>query len=148
MDSPMLRMLKSQNPDKEYPSNIGLKWFEDEETILLEELNKNTDIEIIAQNHNRTIGGINSRRKEIAYKMYLKNISIEEIIEKTKLDEECIKQTIDKRKNYNSKKITETKNPISLESEIAEMKNEIKELKNTIKEMVEMMKAVYDFEDT
>jgi hypothetical protein len=155
MDSPMLKMLKSQNPDKEYPSNIGLKWFEDEETILLEELNKNTDIEIIAQNHNRTIGGINSRRKEIAYKMYLKNISIEEIIEKTKLDEECIKQTIDKRKNYNSTKITETKKPISLESEIIEMKNEIiemkneiKELKNTIKEMVEMMKAVYDFEDT
>ena len=148
MDSPMLKMLKSQNPDKEYPSNIGLTWFEDEETILLEELNKNTDIEIIAQNHNRTIGGINSRRKVIAYKMYLKNISIEEIIEKTKLDEECIKQTIDKRKNYNSTKITEIKKPISLESEIIEMKNEIKELKNTIKEMVEMMKAVYDFEET
>ena len=148
MDSPMLKMLKSQNPDKEYPSNIGLKWFEDEETILLEELKKNTDIEIIAQNHNRTIGGINSRRKEIAYKMYLKNISIEEIIEKTKLDEECIKQTIDKRKNYNSNKITETKKPISLETEIAEIKNDIKELKNTIKEMIEMMKAVYEFEDT
>jgi hypothetical protein len=144
----MLKMLKSQNPDKEYPSNIGLKWFEDEETILLEELKKNTDIEIIAQNHNRTIGGINSRRKEIAYKMYLKNISIEEIIEKTKLDEECIKQTIDKRKNYNSNKITETKKPISLETEIAEIKNDIKELKNTIKEMIEMMKAVYEFEDT
>ena len=140
----MLKMLKSQNPDKEYPSNIGLTWFEDEETILLEELNKNTDIEIIAQNHNRTIGGINSRRKVIAYKMYLKNISIEEIIEKTKLDEECIKQTIYKRKNYNSTKITEIKKPISLESEIIEMKNDIKELKNTIKEMVEMMKAVYD----
>jgi hypothetical protein len=41
MDSPMLKMLKSQNPDKEYPSNICLKWFEDEETILLEELKKN-----------------------------------------------------------------------------------------------------------
>jgi hypothetical protein len=77
MDSPML---KSQNPDKEYPSNIGVKWFEDEETILLEELNKNMDIEIIAQNHNRTIGGINSRRREIANKMYLKNISIYNII--------------------------------------------------------------------
>jgi hypothetical protein len=143
----MLKMLKLQNPDKEYPSNIGLKWFEDEETILLQELNKNIDIETIAQNHNRTIGGINTRRKEIAYKMYLKNISMEEIMEKTKLDEGCITQTIDKRKKYNSKNMTETKNPISLESEITEMKNDIKELKNTIKELVEMMKAVYDFED-
>jgi hypothetical protein len=80
--------------------------------------------------------------------MYLKNISIEEIIEKTKFDEECIKQIIDKRKNYNSKKITYTKKPISLESEIAEMKNDIKELKITIQKIVEMLKLVYDFEDT
>ena len=145
MDSPMLKMLKIQNPDKEYHSNIGLKWFEDEEAILLEELNKNIDIEIISQNHNRTVGGINSRRRENAYKMYLKNIYMEEIIEKTKLDVETINQTIDKRKNYNFKKMTESKNTISLESEIAEMKNDIKELKNTIKELVERINAVYDF---
>ena len=145
MDSPMLKMLKMQNQDKEYLSNVGLKWFEDEEAILLGELNKNIDIEIISQNHNRTVEGINSRRREIAYKMYLKNISIEEIIEKTKLDVETINQTIDKRKNYNLKKMTESKNTISLESEIAEMKNDIKELKNTIKELVERINAVYDF---
>ena len=145
MDSPMLKMLKSQNPDKEYPSNVGLKWFEDEETRLLEELNKNMDIEAIAQNHNRTVGAINSRRKEIAYKMFLKNDSIEEIIEKTKLDEESIKQTIDKRKNNNPKK-TETKKPVSLENEIAEMKTDIKELKSTIKDLIEIMKALYVFE--
>lgn len=147
MDSPMLKMLKSQNPGKEYPSNVGLKWFDDEETLLLEELNKNIDIATIAQNHNRTIGGINSRLKEIAYRMFLKNISIEEIIEKTKLDEECIQQTIDKRKNSNSKKIIETKKPFSVENEIAEMKNEIKELKNIIKEFVEIVKSLYEFED-
>lgn len=147
MDSPMLKMLKSQNPDKEYPSNIGLKWFEDEETILLEELSKNIDIETIAQNHTRTTGGINARRRQIAYNMYLKNISIEEIMEKTKLDEECMKQIINKIKNYNPKKTTETKTIILLEREITEMKNDIKELKNTIKELVEMMKAVYEFED-
>jgi hypothetical protein len=141
----MLKMLKSQNPDKEYPSNIGLKWFEDEDALLLEELNKNTDIETIAQNHSRTIGGINTRRREIAYKMYLKNISIEEIMEKTKLDADTINQIIDKRKNYNLKKITESKNTISLESEISKMKNDIKELKNTIKELVESINAVYDF---
>ena len=147
MDSPMLQRLKMQNPDKEYPSNIGLTWFEDEENILLEELNKNIDIETISQNHKRTIGGINARRREIAYKMYLKNISIEEITEKTKLDAETINQTIDNRKNYNSKKMSKTKNTKSLECEVAEMKNDIKEIKNTIKELFEMMKAVYEFED-
>lgn len=154
MDSPMLKMLKSQNPDKEYPSNIGLPWFEDEEAILLEELNKNIDIETIAQKHNRTIGGINSRLRQIVYKMYLKKISIEEIIKQTKLDAESINQIVDKRKNYNSKKITELKNTNSIESEIADLKNDINELKNDIRELknitkglVEMMKAVYEFED-
>ena len=142
MDSPMLQRLKMENPDKEYPSNsnIGLTWFEDEETILLEELNKNIDIETISQYHKRTIGGINARRREIAYKMYLKNISIEEITKKTKLDAETINQTIDNRKNARQRHF-------SLENELVEMKNDIKEIKNTIKELFEMMKAVYEFED-
>ena len=145
MDSPMLQRLKMENPDKEYPSNsnIGLTWFEDEDTILLEELNKNIDIETISQNHKRTIGGINARRREIAYKMYLKNISIEEITEKTKLDTETINQTIHNRKNARQR----LKRHFFLESEVAEMKNDIKEIKNTIKELAEMMKAVYEFED-
>jgi len=144
MSSSMLKMLKLQNPDKEYPSNLGLKWLPDEETMLLEELNENIDINTIAKNHSRTVGGINARRREIAYRLYLKNISMEEIIEKTKLDEECIKQTIDK-KTCNSKKTIDK--VASLESDIVQMKNEIKELKNTVSELVEMLKAVYEFED-
>ena len=149
MQSPMLKMLKSQNPDKEYPSNTGQKWTDEEEKILLEELNKNIDIELIATMHNRTTGGIYARRKEIAYKLHSNNISMEEIIMKTKLDEYQIIETIKTRQN-NPKKcktITETKTLFSIESEIYEMKNDIKELKNTIKELVEMMKAVYEFED-
>ena len=109
MDSPMLKMLKLQNPDKEYPSNMGLKWFEDEEALLLEELKQNIDIETIAQNHNRTKGGINARRREIAYRMYLKNMSIEEIMEQTKLDDECMNQIRfeNQIKNYYQTKIFE-----------------------------------------
>ena len=29
----MLKMLKSQNPDKDYPSNTGQKWTDEEETL-------------------------------------------------------------------------------------------------------------------
>ena len=149
MESSMLKMLKSQNPDKEYPSNTGQKWTDEEETLLLEELSKNTDIQAIAQCHNRTTGGINARRREIAYKLYSNNISMEEIILKTKLNEHQIIETI-KRRQTNVKKcksVTEIKKPFSIESKIDEMKNDIKELKNTINEIVEMMKAVYKFED-
>jgi hypothetical protein len=151
-------MVRISNKDIEYPSNMGQKWSDDEEILLLEELNNNIDIEIIAQKHNRTIGGINSRRREIAYKMYLKNVSIEEIIRQTKLDNNYIEETIKKRQNNNSNKIKtkETDNAfisinkkdyIELQNDVKNMKNDIKQIKNTLGELVEMMKAVYEFED-
>lgn len=152
-------MVRISNEDKEYPSNMGQKWNDEEEALLLQELNDNIDIEIIAQKHNRTIGGINSRRREIAYKMYLKNVSINEIIRQTKLDNNSIEETINKRQNNNSKKIKTkevdnvfisiNKNDyIELQNDVKIMKNDIKQIKNTLGELVEMMKAVYEFEDT
>jgi hypothetical protein len=148
MESFMLKKLKAQNPEKEYPSNIGKKWSNKEENDLLEELDNNIDIESIAQSHNRTIGGINSRRRVLAYKMYSNNISMEEIINKTKLNKYEILETIEKRKN-NSEKVNlipEIKS-FSIENEMTEMKNEINSIKNILNELVEMMKAVYEFED-
>jgi hypothetical protein len=149
MESYMLKRLKSQNPDKEYPSNLGKNWTDEEEKLLLEELSKNIDIEIIAQCHNRTTGGINAKRREIAHKLYNNNNSIAEIILKTKLDEDQIIETIKRRQNNpkKCKSITEVKMPFSIENEIYEMKNDIKEIKNSIKELVEMIKAVYEFEN-
>jgi hypothetical protein len=135
---------KQNNPDT---SNVGKKWTDEEECTLLDELNKNVNIETISQQHKRQIGGINSRRNEIAYKMHLKHISIEEIIDKTKLDNKTIQQIIDKRKNYNKPKITETTAIFSLKNEVSEMKTEINELKITIKELSELIKAVYEFEN-
>ena len=152
MDSPMLKMLKTKNPDTDYPTNMGQKWTDEEENTLLQELDKNINIEIIAQTHNRTIGGIRGRQRTIAYNMYVKKVSIEEIIRKTKLDKEQIMETITRKENP-QKKVKITQEPkiepkkVSLENEIIEMRSEIKELKNTIKELVEMMKAVYEFED-
>ena len=152
MDSPMLKMLKTKNPDTDYPTNMGQKWTDEEENTLLQELDKNINIEIIAQTHNRTIGGIRGRQRTIAYNMYVKNVSIEEIIRKTKLYKELIMETITRKENP-QKKVKITQEPkiepkkVSLENELIEMRSEIKELKNTIKELVEMMKAVYEFED-
>jgi hypothetical protein len=151
-------MVRISNEDKEYPSNMGQKWNDEEETLLLQELNDNIDISIIAQKHNRTIGGINSRRREIAYKMYLKNVSIDEIIRQTKLDNISIEEIIKKRQNNNSKNIKTkevdnvfisiNKNDyIELQNDVKNMKNDIKQIKNTLKELVEMMKAVYEFEN-
>ena len=152
-------MVRISNEDTEYPSNMGQKWSDEEEILLLEQLNNNIDIETIAQKHSRTIGGINCRRRDIAYKMYLKNMSTEEIIKQTKLDYDCIKQIIEKKQNNNSKKIKTkeldnvfisiNKNDyIELQNDVKKMKNDINGIKNTLGELVEMMKAVYEFEDT
>ena len=156
-------MIRVSNEDTEYPSNMGQKWSNEEETLLLEELNNNIDIETIAQKHSRTIGGINSRRQEIAYKMYLKNLSTEEIIKQTKLDYDCIKQLIEKKQNKSSKKIKTNeiktkeidnifisinKNDyVELQNDIKNMKTDIKEIKSILGELVEMLKAVYEFEN-
>jgi hypothetical protein len=140
--SNMLKKLKSQNPDKEYPSNIGQKWTIEEENILLEELDKNIDINLIAQAHNRTIGGIIGRQKDIAYKMHINKTPIEEIIIKTKLSQELILETIEKKETIAKKETTKSKMG-SLENEVIEMKMEINDLKNTINELIEMLKLVH-----
>ena len=151
-------MVRISNDDKEYPTNMGQKWTDEEEALLLAELYNNIDVGTIAQKHNRTIGGIESRRREIAYKMYLHKMSTEEIIKKTKLDYDSIKQTIEKRQKYNSKKqskeidnifISINKNDyLELQNDVKKMKYDVNEIKNTLGELVEMMKAVYEFEDT
>ena len=152
-------MVRVSNDDKEYPANMGEKWSDEEEIQLLLELKNDVDIETISQNHKRTIGGINSRCKEIAYRMYLKNVPIEEIIKKTKLDYNSIEQIIQKKQNNTTKKIKTkevdnvfisiNKNDyIELQNDVKNMKNDIKQIKNTLEELVEMMKALYDFENT
>ena len=174
-ESHMMKMVRSNNPDKNYPSNMGRKWTAEEDTAILEEIEKGFDEETIAEGHGRTLKGIHCRRKEIAYKMFLENTSMPEIVEKTKLDEEIILQFIDQKQNYAAKKEekkkeravrkAEKKNEegnkqedaakkneeiqhyILLRDDVKEMKNEIIELKASIKELVSMMTAVYDFED-
>lgn len=155
MESPMLKMIRGKTPNVNYPSNLGQRWTDEEEKILLEELDKNLDIELIAEKHNRTTGGINARRREIAYKLYSKNISIEEIINKTRLNRNEIYEIIKRRNNrLNSKQETKKDNTqnikedLDLKNEMREMRNEINELKKTIKELIGMMNAVYEFEDT
>jgi hypothetical protein len=144
----MWKSLKTQNPEKEYPSNLGKLWTEEEETQLLEELEKNIDIEIISQTHNRTKNGIYARRKLIAYKLYNNKISIEEIIEKTKLNEKEIMEFIEKRKikkekiKKEKKENNEKKELIIEEPNKYNIFNNINSFKEFVKEMDEMKKEM------
>lgn len=135
--------------NKEKYPNAGRKWTDEEEDRLLEELDKDIDIDTIAENHNRTTGGINSRCNVIAYKMYLNNIDVEEIIKRTKLSKKEIQYTISRRENQPNKKEKVKSTQISIQpknSEIAELKTEIIGLKKDVKEMLRLIHELYAFE--
>jgi len=160
-------MIRISNDDKEYPTKMGQKWTNTEEMALLKELNENIDIEEIAQKHERTIGGIHARCRDIAYQMYLNNTPFEEITKQTKLDYNSILLTIEKKeqtskdrdrdRNRNKKQMTPIDNVFisinkndytQLQSDVKNIKNDIKEMKHTLGELVEMMKALYEFENS
>ena len=162
--SAMLKWAEELNPaclsgkagqEDELPTNVvtqskGQKWTIEEETQLLEELDKGLDNDSIAKIHKRTIGGITSRIRGVAYKMYIDNNSIEDISNKTKLDEIQILDIFE-RQQYKLRQKEETKveknDYIKLQNDVINMKNEIVELKTSITELIYMMKAVYEFED-
>jgi hypothetical protein len=66
------------------PYNHGKPWTESEEIMLMKELESKSIIQI-AQNHQRTVYGIEARIKYVAYKMFLQNIPIEKIEQVTNM---------------------------------------------------------------
>ena len=134
-------------------TNSGKTWRNEEEILLLKELNNNIDINLIAQNHNRTANAITLHIREIAYKMHLDDIPIKVIIEKTKLCKEQIINIKKKKQSDSANKVTQkhTENEIILiKSQIADMKRnmndmkrDINDMKNTMKEFSDIIKIVY-----
>lgn len=79
--------------------NKGKRWDEKEENILLSELENvnisyKLEMQKIAENHKRTLTGIKCRINLIAYNLYKKGLSKEQILEKTKLTEIELEEVI------------------------------------------------------
>jgi len=151
---------------------MGKKWNDEEEATLLDELEKDMDITEIAQNHKRTVGAISFRLEDIAYKMHSKDIPMEEITRKTRLTEERITETIQKRQQARQQQRQEQQQqqdqstrvkkertpapapaqpqpkskpkPKPEESEIAELKSEIVHMKSEITELKGSIKELIE----
>jgi hypothetical protein len=110
MDSRTLKFFRNANPDIDLPSSFGSKWTDNEEKQLLDEIARNIDTQIIAEKHGRTLGGINSRIRGIAYKMHISNFTIDKIIEATRLTKEQIDEIVERRERYKKEKKERTAN--------------------------------------
>lgn len=82
-----------------HPSRIGQPWKDEEIEKLLRNIQKKKTMEEIAKEHERTIGGIYSRIREIAADYHFNdNRPIEEIQKYTGLTKEEIEDAIKRRK--------------------------------------------------
>ena len=130
-----------------YPVNLGQRWTTEEEKQLLKELNNGLTVEQIAHIHQRTVGGICSRQRHIAYQMYLEKFSFDEITQITKLNKEVISQIIMKKNPIATaeKKLSNKTCMEEMETKINTMRDEIDEIKGTLNQLIGMIKAIYDF---
>ena len=78
---------------------VNTKWTTNEQLQLLKEIKEGLNYDEISNIHNRSHSMIEKRLKHISLKMYQKNIDMNEIIKKTKLDNQVIIDYIHKIKN-------------------------------------------------
>lgn len=108
---------------------IGAKWTVKEELELLNEIKKNKTVKQIAENHERTVGGINSRIRHIAYNMHKNSVPMNEIENKTKLSRTEIECLIGRTINVNSVKKNKNR---EIYEKLIEMDKKIVEIKKII----------------
>ena len=82
----------------EHPANRGKPWLDDEILQLLQNVRKKKTVEEIAEQHQRTVGGITSRLKELAAGYHAEGRPMEDIMRFTGLTEEVINDTLARRK--------------------------------------------------
>lgn len=149
----------AQRDPTKYPARMGKKWEDEEDIKLLTSIQENKSIADIATEHERTIGGINSRRKVLAADYWFNDkMPIEEIMTITGLSKGEIEETIQRRSFANDfkktkmelKKATKVAQssraprpppPPPQSNEITELRREVAELKQTIVEMLKPIKT-------
>jgi len=80
-------------------SRAGLKWTNDEEKQLMDEISQGIDIDTICKNHGREIGGIKSRISMFIVNKYNDNYTIEELSDMFKINTTIIEEIIEKNES-------------------------------------------------
>ena len=85
-------------------ANIGAPWTNYQENLLLKRISEGKTREQISKEFGRTVGGIRSRLRQIAYDMIEIGKSLEYTSEKTTIPIDDIKKSMIARNNYEIKK--------------------------------------------
>jgi len=99
-----------ENPDK-HPARMGQPWNADEVTKLHAEIAAKKSFEEIAVAHSRTVGGVVSYLKNMAYHTHKTGKTVEEIVTLTGLTDSQIAKAIEKRETPRAEKKTPTPTP-------------------------------------
>jgi hypothetical protein len=145
-----MSIYKMENP----PANLGKKWSDEEVQALLQAVKRGETQAQIAEKHQRTVGGIRGRLKQLAADYYHNdNRPIQEIMKFTGLDLETISDAIAKRQ-YEvdlKQKNQVTKPAVSISTMAAnqasvpkkdEMISLLTEIRDLMKEMVELQRDI------
>ena len=143
--------LKADNPEK-YPAKLGAAWKEEDIKQLLEDIKNKLSHEEIANKHERTIGGIRSRIRELAADYYFNNeLSVDKIQKYTGISLEEIADSISKRQwRMDNRKTPSVKKdvvviPTSTSAPIISTdSSELKEMLVVLKDIQNMMNQFLD----
>jgi hypothetical protein len=144
MSGAYCKSIKEQNPERF--ANVGKSWKDEEIVKLLSNVQKRLTHAEISENHQRTVGSITSKLKEIAADYYFNDERpIDEIKKYTGLSVEAISESISKRQyEMDTKKPSKKSAPNSVAPVAMETKddfyNTIKELLTVAKDIQRMMK--------
>jgi len=96
MEIPIKKTLYGLDASK-YPSRMGKAWRDEEVQQLLNSIQQKKSIEDIAKEHERTVGGIQSRLRELAAAYFNDKRPMKDIMRFTGLTEEEIEDTVLRR---------------------------------------------------
>jgi len=91
------------------PPRSGKAWDDEEVLRLLTSIRMKKSMEDIALEHKRTVGGIDSKRRKLAYEYFLEGRTMEEIQRFTGLNKEQLDETIKKYKQIYSLNVEKKK---------------------------------------
>ena len=133
-------------PKSNYPARMGKAWDDHETLNLLKKIRENKTVDTIAKEHERTVGGITSRLRVLAYEFYEEGKTIDQIKKYTGLSTEQIADSISK-KEY-AKSIKERKqnlknklkeDPLDKKMNQEELLQAVREIRDKCNKILESM---------